>query len=83
VEPDAPTRLRCAQCGNLTRFDVVETRRTRAFHHYALSGELTIEDEEILGVERESMTCRWCGSSDVEEAPLDADADADADGDAS
>jgi hypothetical protein len=76
VEPDAPTRLRCAQCGNLTRFDVVETRRTRSYHHYALSGELTVEDEEVLAVERESMTCRWCGSADVEEVPVEPGAEA-------
>lgn len=61
------TRPRCAQCGNLTRFDVVETRRTRAFHHYTLGGELEVEDEEVLGAERESITCRWCGSAEIEE----------------
>ena len=66
------TRLRCGQCGNLTRFDVVETRRTRAYHHFTLAGELTVEDEEVLAAERERVTCRWCGSSDrIEEVPLD------------
>lgn len=66
------TRFRCAQCGNLTRFDVVETRRTRAYYHFALSGELEIEEEQILSAEREGVTCRWCGSSDVEEIPVEA-----------
>jgi hypothetical protein len=61
------TRPRCRQCGNLTRFDVVETRRTRAYHHYSLAGDLTVEDEEVLSADREAVTCRWCGSSDVEE----------------
>jgi hypothetical protein len=42
------TRYRCAACGNLTRFDVTVTRRTRAFHHYSIGGELTVEDEEVL-----------------------------------
>ena len=58
------TRFRCAQCGNLTRFDVVERRRTRAYHHFTLAGEVTVEDEEVLEAERETVTCRWCGSSD-------------------
>lgn len=60
-------RLRCSSCGNLTRFDVVETRRTRAYWHYTVGGELTVEDEEVLGAERESVTCRWCGSTEIEE----------------
>ncbi|HEX9891603.1 MAG TPA: hypothetical protein VGB28_06030 [Actinomycetota bacterium] len=64
------TRFRCAQCGNLTRFDVVERRRTRAYHHFTLAGEVTVEDEEVLEAERETVTCRWCGSSDhIEEIP--------------
>ncbi len=59
------TGRRCASCGNRTRFDVVETKRIKSFHHYTLGGELTIEDEEVLDRELESVTCRWCGSSDV------------------
>ena len=42
------TRYRCNACGNLTRFDVVGTRRTRAFHHYNMGGELTVEEEDVL-----------------------------------
>jgi hypothetical protein len=57
-------RYRCGSCGNLTRFDVVMTRRTRAFHHYTVGGELTVEDEEVLGEEIEEVRCRWCGTSD-------------------
>lgn len=56
-------RYRCTGCGNLTRFDVVSTRRTRAFHHYTLGGELTIEEEEVLDAAVESVTCRWCGAA--------------------
>ncbi|HEX2031533.1 MAG TPA: hypothetical protein VHL78_09050 [Actinomycetota bacterium] len=68
----ARTRLRCRQCGNLTRFDVVEWRRTRAYYHYSLGGDLTVEEERILDGARERITCRWCGSSgDVEEIPLE------------
>jgi hypothetical protein len=56
-------RYRCASCGNLTRFDVVMTRRTRAFHHYSTGGELAVEDEEVLEELVEMVTCRWCGPS--------------------
>jgi len=55
-------RYRCTACGNLTRFDVTTTRRTRAFHHYSLGGELSVEDEEVLHEEVEEVACRWCGS---------------------
>jgi transposase len=67
LSPEPRRRLRCAQCGNLTRFDVVETRRTRAFWHYSLGGDLAIEEEEVLSAERERVTCRWCGSTQIEE----------------
>ena len=66
------TRFRCASCGNLTRFDVYETRRTRAYHHFTLGGDVSIEEEEVLQSERERVTCRWCGSSaSIEELPVD------------
>ena len=57
-----PERYRCAACGNVTRFDVTATRRTRAFHHYTIGGDLTVEDEEVLEEAVESVSCRWCGS---------------------
>jgi hypothetical protein len=46
----------------LTRFDVTITRRTRAFHHYTVGGELTVESEQVLSEEVEDVSCRWCGS---------------------
>ena len=55
-------RYRCTACGNLTRFDVTTTRRERAFHHYTVGGELTVEDREVLFEEVESVFCRWCGN---------------------
>ncbi|HEV7886292.1 MAG TPA: hypothetical protein VGO92_01955 [Acidimicrobiales bacterium] len=55
-------RYRCTACGNLTRFDVVTTRQTRAFHHYTVGGELTVEDEQVLTEAVEEVSCRWCGS---------------------
>ena len=55
-------RYRCTACGNLTRFDVVSTRRSRAFHHFTVGGELEIEDEQVLSETIESVTCHWCGT---------------------
>jgi hypothetical protein len=57
-----PVRYRCAGCGNVTRFDVVAVRRTQAFHHYTLSGELAVEDEAVLDEQIVEVTCRWCGA---------------------
>lgn len=59
----AVTRYRCAACGNLTRFTVTSTRRSRAFHHFSLAGELKVEDEEVLAERVEDVMCRWCGTS--------------------
>lgn len=56
-------RYRCDACGNVTRFDVTVSRRTRAFHHYTLGGELTIEQEEVLSEEVADVSCRWCDSN--------------------
>jgi hypothetical protein len=57
------TRYRCGACGNITRFDVVTTRRTREFHHFSIGGDLEIEEEEILDERVEQVTCRWCNVS--------------------
>ena len=58
------TAYRCAACGNKTRFDVIETKRVRSFHHYSLGGEMTVEEEEVLAHDIEKVVCRWCGSAD-------------------
>ena len=57
------TAYRCGACGNRTRFDVLSERRSRAFHHYALDGSVAVEEEEVLSMTIEAVTCRWCGSS--------------------
>ncbi len=79
-------RYRCNACGNLTRFDVVATRRTSAFHHFSVAGELTVEAEQVLDEQVEQVECRWCGASGdaieevaVEGLPTDAPTDATAD----
>ena len=59
--PGVPVRYRCAACGNLTRFDVTTTRRTRAFHHYTVGGDLVVEAEDVLDERVEEVSCRWCG----------------------
>jgi hypothetical protein len=42
---------------------VTQTRRTRAFHHYTIGGELSVEDLEVLSEVVEEVSCRWCGSA--------------------
>jgi hypothetical protein len=61
-------RYRCSACGNLTRFDVVSSRRTRAFHHFTIGGELRVEDEVVLDESVDEVTCRWCGTGSSVEA---------------
>lgn len=55
-------RYRCTACGNLTRFDVVVTRRIRAYYHFSVGGDLSLEDEEVLDEVFDEVSCRWCGS---------------------
>ena len=70
-------RYRCGACGNLTRFDVVAERRTRAFHHFSVGGELSVEDEELLNEKIVEVSCRWCGHGNAIEVIEDTE-DADA-----
>jgi hypothetical protein len=63
--PDETHRWRCAGCGNLTRFDVVRTRRTSEFWHLDLAGDPRVEQTEVLAETVESVSCRWCGRSDA------------------
>jgi hypothetical protein len=58
----SPSRYRCTACGNLTRFDVTISRRTTAFHHYSVGGDLSVEDERVLDETVEQVECRWCGT---------------------
>lgn len=70
TRPPAPTpttRWRCRQCGNLTRFDVTRTARTREFLHVDLSGEPVVEEREVLAEDLESVRCRWCDGVDTVE----------------
>jgi len=60
-------RYRCGACGNITRFDIVADRRTRAFHHYSVGGELVVEEEQVLEERVLSVSCRWCGNGDAVE----------------
>jgi hypothetical protein len=70
----ATRRYRCVACGNLTRFDVTLTRRSRRFHHYTVGGELTVEDEEVLDEVVENVSCRWCGNGRAVEPIPDGEA---------
>ena len=65
--PGATTRWRCRLCGNLTRFDVTRSTRSREFVHVDLAGEPVVEEREVLAETLESVRCRWCaGGGDVE-----------------
>lgn len=71
--PTATTRWRCRQCGNLTRFDVTRTARTREYVHVDLAGEPVVEEREVLAEDVESVRCRWCdGVGTVELVPRPA-----------
>jgi DNA-directed RNA polymerase subunit RPC12/RpoP len=55
-------RYRCSNCGNITRFDVVATVRTRSYYHFGIDGTLEIEESEELSRAVEEVTCRWCAT---------------------
>jgi hypothetical protein len=63
--PTSDTRWRCAQCGNLTRFDVTRTVRTREYVHVELSGEPAVEESTVLAESIEQVSCRWCRGADT------------------
>lgn len=73
TRPLAPGhRYRCDGCGNVTRFDVVTTARTRRYLHFDLGGTPVVEEEEVLTATVEAVTCRWCSREDalrIEPAP--------------
>lgn len=62
--PDQGERLRCAHCGNLTRFDVQRSRATREYWHFSLAGVPTVEEEQVISESVVTIVCRWCGSAD-------------------
>ena len=62
--PSATSRWRCGRCGNLTRFDVTRTTRTRDYLHLDLSGEPSVEESEVLSETVEEVRCRWCDARD-------------------
>ncbi len=55
---------RCAHCGNRTRFDVYESIRRRRYAHYTLSGEMSVDEEEVLESTVDRVVCRWCDRDD-------------------
>jgi hypothetical protein len=63
--PTAQTRWRCTQCGNLTRFDVTRTLRSREYVHVDLAGEPVVEEREVLAETVEQVSCRWCRGTDT------------------
>ncbi len=55
-------RYRCDLCGNITRFDIVESMTVKSFYHYGIDGELNKEDPVTIHRVIESVSCRWCNS---------------------
>ena len=68
--PTAQTRWRCANCGNLTRFDVTRSSRVREYVHVDLAGDATVDEVEVLADEVEEVRCRWCSAADSVELVL-------------
>jgi hypothetical protein len=62
--PGPDTRWRCTVCGNLTRFDVLRTTKSREYVHADLAGDQEVEEREVLGETIEHVTCRWCNAFD-------------------
>lgn len=60
-------RYRCNACGNLTRFDVTTTSTIKAFHHYSVGGDLTVEEPQVLAERIDEVVCHWCASGDAVE----------------
>ncbi len=56
---------------------MVTDRRTRAFHHYSVGGELQVEEEQILSEDVVEVSCRWCGHGRQVEVLADTAAGAD------
>ncbi|MDJ0790745.1 MAG: hypothetical protein QNJ71_02510 [Acidimicrobiia bacterium] len=58
------TTYRCSHCGNKTRFDVYETVRRRRYEHADLSGQVTVEEEDVFERSIDRVVCRWCDRDD-------------------
>jgi hypothetical protein len=79
--PGEDTRWRCGGCGNLTRFDVIRSARVTEFWHFDLAGRHRVEESATDHAHLESVTCRWCGRSDLIEVVARVDAAPDPSGD--
>jgi hypothetical protein len=51
-------------CGNLTRFDVLRTTKSREYVHADLAGVQQVEERELIEDVVEHVTCRWCNAVD-------------------
>jgi len=64
AQPGPATRWRCTLCGNLTRFDVTRSTRSREYVHVDLAGQQAVEERALLNDVVEHVTCRWCNAVD-------------------
>lgn len=74
MEPLQPgQRYRCGNCGGKTRFDVTVERTIHYYHHQALDGTMTPENEEVIKEVVNEVTCVYCGNGEAIEVIEGAD----------
>ncbi len=54
--------LRGREPGDAVVIDVTTTTRVRAFHHFSVGGELSVEEPEVLSETVDEVLCRGCGT---------------------
>lgn len=59
------TRYRCVTCGNMTRFEIVVTRRTKESHNITVNGVRETAEFEMISETVEEVLCSWCGRGDA------------------
>lgn len=55
------TRYRCATCGNMTRFEVVVTRRVEETQRVAVNGSAGSSTSGVVAESIDEVRCGWCG----------------------
>ena len=68
TEQPPVTRYRCKACGNREKFQVIHFKKSTAYHHFTVGGELIeIIEERVHADVIEKVTCIWCANGgDVE-----------------
>lgn len=73
TEQSPVIRYRCKACGQREKFEVIRFKKSTAYHHFNLAGELIeILEERVHADVTEKVTCIWCadgGNVEVMEGP--------------